>query len=117
MRKLARLLALVVAASLPMQSFAAYECNVNLQYVLVYGNGAVNVLHSGRGDYTVVCNLNESYKGVSPTTCAMWTGLLLGAKKRNAKVTFYYGGEGSCSTLPTYGEAPVPGYIGEIPTS
>ncbi|SFR71229.1 hypothetical protein SAMN05428960_0352 [Mitsuaria sp. PDC51] len=72
MRKLARLLALVVAASLPMQSFAAYECNVNLQHVLVYGNGAVNVLHSGRGDYTVV--------------------------------------------LPTYGEAPVPRYIGEIPT-
>lgn len=73
MRKLARLLALVVAASLPMPSFAAYECNVNLQHVLIDGNGTVNVLHSGRGDYTVV--------------------------------------------LPTYGEAPVPGYIGEIPTS
>ncbi|OWQ86987.1 hypothetical protein CDN99_20030 [Roseateles aquatilis] len=108
-------MAFVVAAVLPMQAHAAYECNVSIKYVLVYADGGVNVMHSGRNDFTVICNLNTQYGTVSPTTCSMWTALLLGVKKRNALATFYFPGEGNCATLPTYGLAPVPTYIGEIP--
>ncbi len=115
MRKLARLMAFVMAAVLPMQSFAAFECDAKVKCLIVYATGDVNLWHSARDNYTVVCNLNVDYKGVSPTTRAMWTAMLQSAKKRDAWVNFYYGSAtGSCATLPLYGEAPVPGYLGEI---
>lgn len=115
MKKLARLMAFVMAAVLPVQAFAAFECNVKIKAVLVYGDGTVNVLHTGRGDYTVICNLNNTRGVVTPTTCAMWTAVVLGAKKRDALATFYFPGEGSCATLNTYGDAAIPTYIGEPP--
>jgi hypothetical protein len=115
MKKLARLMAFVMAAVLPMQSFAAFECNAKVQRLIVYATGDVNLWHSARGDYTVVCNLNGTHKGVSSTTCAMWTAMLQSAKKRDVMLNFYYGdATGSCATLPLYGEAPVPSYLGEI---
>lgn len=114
MKKLARLMAFVMAAVLPVQAFASFECDVKIKSVLVYANGSVNVLHTGRGDYTVICNLNSSWGTVSPTTCGMWTAVVLGAKKRDALVQFYFSGTGSCATLGTYGDAAVPTYVGEI---
>lgn len=106
--------ALLVSASLPFQAHAVFECNVSVKNVLVYADGTVNVLHSGRNDYTVVCNMQSQYGNVSPTTCAMWTAMLQMIKKKNGIANFYYPGSGSCSTLPTYGSAPVPTYIGDV---
>lgn len=97
-----------------MSSFAAYECSVSMTRILIYKSGAVNVLHTGRGDYTYICNLKEERDGVSIVTCAMWTSMLQSIKKENAQATFYYSGEGSCSTLPIYGSSPAPVYIGQI---
>ena len=114
MKKLTRLMAVVVAAALPMQAYA-FDCDVKINQLLVYQDGTVNVNHTGRNGFTVLCNLNVSYKNVAPTTCAMWTAMLMGVKKRNATVNFYFGGEGSCAALPTYEAAPVPVYIGEPP--
>ena len=95
---------------------APFECNVPVDTVLIYSSGMVNVMHQGKGDYTVICNLNTSYKDVSVTTCAMWTSMLLNLKDKGKKATFYYdtnvAGVTSCGTLPTYGSAPVPVYIG-----
>jgi hypothetical protein len=93
-----------------------FDCNVSLTTVLIYSSGMVNVLHSGRGDYTVICSLDAPLNGVSVTTCAMWTSMLLNLKDTGKKATFYYdtnlAGVTSCSTLPTYGNAPAPVYIG-----
>lgn len=97
-------------------SSAAFECHVNVQHVLAYKDGSVNVRHSGRGDYTIICNLKQEYKGVSVTTCAIWTSMLLDVKKNNRKVYFYYDSTpsvNSCADLPIYGSAPTPVYIGE----
>ncbi|UDF35497.1 UNVERIFIED_ORG: hypothetical protein LHJ69_23615 [Shinella sp. XGS7] len=106
----------VVAAALlglfPLLARAEYQCRVNVQAVLVYANGTVNVLHTGRGDYTHVCNMDQSRGWASPATCAMWAGLLLQAKRHNTKVDFYFSGDGSCQTLPVYGNSPTPVYIG-----
>lgn len=93
---------------------AAFQCNVQLTSVLVYADGSVNVNHTGRGDYTFICNLNSVYKGVPTSTCAAWTALLLQTKKANGILQFYYDTGTSCSTLPTYGNAPVPTYIGPV---
>ena len=87
--------------------------NCRTREVLVYSNGSVNVLHSGREDFTVICNLNTNYGEATPTTCAMWTAMLQSIKKKNGNANFYFNGEGSCATMGTYGSAPVPVYIGD----
>jgi hypothetical protein len=96
-------------------SATPFDCNVDLFGVIVYSSGSVNVLHSGRGDWTVICNLNNTYKDVGVVTCAMWTSMLLNIKNNGKKVNFYYDNQyGSCDKLPTYGNAPVPVYIGPV---
>lgn len=99
---------------LPISSFAAYQCDVKVIKVLIYSNGNVNVLHSGRNDYTVVCNLNSTSGEVSPTTCAMWAAMLQSIKKKDGNANFYFNGDGTCATMNTYDSAPVPAYIGDI---
>jgi hypothetical protein len=105
----------VIATATSFHAHADFYCVVNVQAVLPYYEGSVNVLHSGRGDYTYICNLNStrtSGLSVEPQTCAMWTALLLQAKRNNTPVTFWYSGSGSCATLATYSNSPVPVYIG-----
>jgi len=82
--------------------------------VLAYGNGAVNILHTGRNHFTYICSLKEEWKGVSITTCAMWTSMLQNIQTNQNKAIFHYDGTGPCSTLPTYGGAPAPVYIGTV---
>ncbi|TDF35107.1 hypothetical protein EYS14_22285 [Alteromonadaceae bacterium M269] len=103
-----------VLALTSFNSLAAFNCTVTIKRVLIYANGAVNVLHTGRNDYTVVCNLGSEYKGVGVTTCAMWAGMLQNIQENKSRAGFYYNGEGSCATLPVYGNAPAPVYIGTI---
>lgn len=100
--------------ALPFQAMASYTCSVTVNKVLVYANGNVNIKHSGRGDYTVICNLKTPRTNVSITTCAMWTSMLQNIKKNDGKASFYYSGEGSCATLPTYSSSPTPVYIGDV---
>lgn len=107
-----KLLLSVVLTSLPMSAFADFSCSVVPTAVLVYADGNVNVHHAGRNDYTYVCNVTTPRLGVDPTTCAMWTAILLSAKKDNRAVSFYYPGSGSCATLPVYSNSPAPTYIG-----
>ena len=109
-----RLALLVTRLFASQQAAAFYECNVKIVNVLVYSNGSVNILHSGRGEYTYVCNLNTERLGVSPTTCAVWFGLLEAIKKKNGTANIYFSGEGSCATLPIYDNAPAPVYIGDV---
>lgn len=91
---------------------ATFECNVKIQRVLIYDSGVVNVLHSGRGDYTHVCNLNVERQGVSPVVCANWVAMLQHIKRNNYWASFWFNGTGSCATLPTYDSSPAPVYIG-----
>lgn len=77
--------------------------------VLVYASGTVNISHTGRSSYTVICNLSAERQGVSVTTCAM----LQNIKKSSGKAIFYYDGTDTCADIATYGSAPVPVYIGD----
>jgi len=106
----------IVIFLVPLFSVAAsFECKVNMQNVLLYKSGAVNVRHSGRSDFTYICNLNSEWKGVSVTTCAMWASMLINLHEDNKPATFYYtvtNDYDSCATLPTYGSSPAPTYVG-----
>lgn len=98
----------------PLPGFADFTCTVDVNKVLIYSNGIVNVLHSGRGNYTHICSLQQEYKGVSITTCAMWASMLANFQEKNRRAVFYYNDEAvqSCAELPTYNLAPAPIYIG-----
>jgi hypothetical protein len=107
---------LTIAALLSSSAHADFSCDVTIQGVLVYYGGHVNVRHSGLGDWTMICNLNEtSNNGFTgqPSTCTMWYATLLRAKRNNQVVQFYFPGTGSCATIATYGSSPVPWYVGE----
>ena len=114
MKNIKFLIFFVAALLTSFNASADYTCNVTVQNVLVYSNGGVNVLHSGRGDYTVICSLNGDYQGVSGATCAMWTATLLAIKKKAGTAAFWFAGNGTCATLPTYSSAPAPIYIGDV---
>jgi hypothetical protein len=98
----------MLAALMPLQAHAVFECMVKINHVLIYRDGAVNVHHTGRGEYTVVCNLNAERQGVSPVTCAMWAAMLQHIKKNNGNAHFYFDGEGSCAALPRCWESSAP---------
>lgn len=117
MKKILTVILLSLSVSLISPIYAGtFSCSANVNKVLLYKSGVVNVLHSGRNNYTVVCSLNEEWKGVSVTTCAMWVGLLQDLKRRNVQAIFYYSTNEatSCADLPIYGNAPSPVYIGEF---
>lgn len=105
---------LLLLLSLSLNTWAAYTCDVDVKRVLVYADGSVNVLHDGRNDFTIICNLKGTWKGVDTVTCAMWVSMLQSTQNNDKQAVFYYGGSGSCATLPTYGGAPAPVYIGSI---
>jgi hypothetical protein len=104
---------LLILLLVPMHAWAVYSCNVTVSNVLVYQDGSVNVFHSGRNDFTVICNLATERNQVAPATCAMWTGMLLAIKKKGGTATFYFNGDGSCATMGTYSSAPTPVYVGD----
>ncbi|MBW3532994.1 hypothetical protein [Shewanella sp. NKUCC06_TVS] len=96
------------------ESNAAFSCEADIQRVLVYSDGSVNILHSGSGKYTYICNTKGNFKGVDTVTCSLWAGMLQSIQNNNKKAVFYYNGNGTCATLPTYSSAPAPVYIGSI---
>lgn len=101
------------AGLLSAQANAAFYCDVSMKNILIYKDGTVNVLHSGVSNYTFLCNMNVERQGVTPTVCAMWTGMLQQIKKKNGTAIFYYEGTSTCAQLPTYDASPAPFYIGD----
>lgn len=92
---------------------AGYGCQGTVKNVLVYADGQVNVHTSYRNDYTVMCNLKNDWKGVSPQACKGMLSTLLTAQSTGKKIATYYTSH-TCSTLPYYGSAPGPVYVGIV---
>jgi hypothetical protein len=109
-----KIILLLVLSLVSPYSSAAFDCNVSIRNVLIYTDGSVNILHSGRGDYTVICNLNAERQGVSPAVCGMWTGMLQLIKRKGGQANFYFDGTGTCAELPVYAGSPAPVYIGDV---
>ena len=110
MKKVLAFFSLSVASS----AFANFACDVNVDRILVYSDGSVNVLHNGRNDWTYICNVKGTWKGIDTVTCALWVGMLQSTQNNEKNAVFYYGGSGSCATLPLYDSTPAPVYIGSI---
>jgi hypothetical protein len=109
-----RFLHILAIALLPLPALADFQCDAQVKNVLIYSDGSVNVKHSVRNDYTMICNLKIERLGVSTETCSMWTAMLLNFQKNASLAQFYYSGTGSCATLPVYSYSPAPLYIGGV---
>lgn len=109
-----RKIILILGVMLSTTVLADFACDVDVDRVLVYADGSVNVLHSGRNDWTYICNVKGTWKGIDTVTCALWVGMLQSTQNNEKNAVFYYGGTGSCATLETYGSSPVPIYVGAI---
>lgn len=93
--------------------YADITCSGKVLTVLQYANGNVNIMTSYRNDYTVVCNTVSNWKGISPDTCRSMLSIVLSAKAVDKNILVYYSGnQFSCATIPYYGNAPSPVYVG-----
>lgn len=90
---------------------AAQWCTGQVQSVLVDGSGNVSVLATFRGDWLSVCSIEAPWKGVSSNTCKSWLGLLSALRISRDNVLIYYSGSDACNVIPSYGNAPAPGYV------
>lgn len=86
-------------------------CQGTVSDLFTYAEGSVLVLPSFRGDYVRVCNINVEIGGVSPVNCLAWFAVLKSAVQRQSQVIFHYVDAPACNGLPTYGNAPIPGYV------
>lgn len=110
MKKLLLALLLVSPSAL-----ANIGCVGTVTKVLQYANGSVNVHTSYRNDYTVMCNIKDHWKGVSPESCKSMVSILLTAQSTGKRIVTYYSGDQyTCQTLPYYGSAPGPVYVGIV---
>lgn len=106
---------LLIAIGLLMSGpvLADISCTGQVKNVLQYANGTINVFTSYRGDYTVMCSVKDHWKGVSPESCKGMLSVLLTAQSTGKRIaTYYSGNQYTCQTLPHYGSAPGPVYVG-----
>ena len=101
-------------ALISLSSHAVTDCNGTVTRVLLYADGSVNLQGSWRGDFTVLCNTNGTFGGISSETCMSWYGTALSAAAHGKQINVYYAATYTCATLPTYWSAPVPTYVGVI---
>ncbi len=106
---------IVVAFSLllaPVVSNAVTHCTGRVEDALLYADGTVNILGAWRGDFTVICNTHGTFGGISAEVCLSWYATAVKAVTDGAMLRIYYAENFTCATLPTYGAAPVPIYVG-----
>lgn len=89
-------------------------CQGTVSRLWIYSDGTVYVNSSYRGDYTRICNINSEIGGISSINCAAWFSILKSAVQRQSQVIVFYPEAVSCSTLPSYGSTPLPGYVMQV---
>jgi hypothetical protein len=113
MRKFILALALCMAIA-PAAAAPAY-CTGKILSVITYADGSVMILTDFRKDWTVICNLNSDYQGVTPLTCVSWLASATRAHAKppspSANIAVYYSDVASCAAVPTYRSAPAPVYF------
>ena len=79
------------------------------------GDGSLYIKGSWRNDWTQVCNLNQSWKNISPNVCEGWLSMSQTAKVADLDVILMYSTTYQCNAMPNYSSAPAPIYIMHAP--
>ncbi|TQV76451.1 hypothetical protein FLL45_00345 [Aliikangiella marina] len=86
-------------------------CSGKIQQVWVDSSGGVLIRSTWRNDHTQICDIDSEWKGVTAEVCKTWFSLIqtISVSGEDAKV--YYADAPTCDALPTYRNAPAPGYV------
>lgn len=99
----------------PLTSSGAVWCSSTVNSVYVSIDGSVIMRAIYRNDYTKICSILDSWKGVDPAVCTLWYSIAKTAVSQKNPIIAFYDLD-SCSTIPIYGESPAPGYLMALPT-
>ena len=105
---------LLLLPFVPQAALANFHyCRGTIDVVWVESHGGVQIKGSWASDHTKICNINSSWNGVDKEVCKAWLSQAQIAKASGATVTARYSGSAvnSCSTIPTYSQAPAPQYL------
>lgn len=112
--RLRRALSILAAASLAAASpaHATAYCSGKVTDMLIDKSGHVLVSPTFRGDWVAICNVNNTWGDVPPTTCTSWTATLTSAILTGKNIVFsYLDPVAVCSSVPSYYDAPSPYYV------
>lgn len=86
-------------------------CSGSVEKSWVNKNGNLYIFGSWRKEHTQICNINNTWNGVSPEICKSWLSIVLAAKMSSTPVTVQYADVPSCSEIPKYESSPSPEYV------
>lgn len=86
-------------------------CSGTISNLWIDKGGSIFLYGTWRNGHTKICNLNKSWKGVSPSTCKSWQALTQQAHATQKKVIVQYKNLSSCKAIPTYSRALSPNYV------
>ena len=88
-------------------------CKGKITGIYIQSDGNLYITYDFRKEWVMVCNIDSSWKNVSSETCKAWYSLALSSKVSQVSVATRYRENEvtSCSTIPSYSNAPSPKYI------
>lgn len=91
----------------------SYICSGIIDFMLVSRGGAIEIYSSqiyGGTPGRYICNLNTTWKTVSPETCKAWYSTLLAqsAQAKPAKIYYLTEDAATCANIPYYDNAVAP---------
>jgi hypothetical protein len=102
---------IAVTAMITTQAQAGQWCSTKINHSLIDGSGNLMGFVAVRGDWLSFCNINTTWKGIAPATCAKWVTYVHSAVARKADTYIYYNEDTACNAIPPYTYSPAPGYI------
>ena len=100
---------------LPWQSASANSlfCRGTVEQMYVTDSSQVLIEGSWHTSWTMICDLDSTWNGITAELCKTWFAMALTAYQANSEVMVKYTNPPSadCATLPTDGAAPAPVYF------
>jgi hypothetical protein len=103
----------LLALSLLSNANGAPWCRGKISHTYQTSGGDVYILGDWASNHTQICRITSVWKGVPIDVCKSWASIAVAAKLSQADVTVFYeaGNITDCKQIPTYGNAPAPGYL------
>ncbi len=110
-RKLLGMVAVASVALASAQAHAAVNCTGTATRSYVTTSGSVVFQPSWASSPTVVCMINQTWKGVPPDVCVTWLAKLDAAVSLSRQITVRYEDLSECTAILSYHNAPGPTYV------
>jgi hypothetical protein len=93
-------------------SNAAYiDCSGKVLWLSLIAPGGLVVLSLSTGPYNIyLCNIEQTYNGISATTCKQMYQTLMLAKITGASMGFRFDNQTTCAAIPQWQAVPLNGW-------